>query len=135
MRNDLLREIRESTSTIGQARNEMIRDINELKQGMNAISTKIVGTGIGNVSEKTVMKDLKSAMCNTLDSFSDERALKKGTDIVSTVRDKGRDCGKISISERAFATLEPSKHTRMLPWDFVLLLLPSKYHNNITNWV
>jgi hypothetical protein len=76
----------------------MMRDINELKQGMNAISTKIVGTGIGNVSEKTVIKDLKGAMSNTLDSFSDERALKQGTDIVGTVREQGRDCGKISIS-------------------------------------
>ena len=98
MKNDLLSEIRESATTIGRARTEMMREINELKQGMNAISTKIVGTGIGNVSEKIVMKDLKSAVCNTGDSFSDERALKKGTDIVSTVKDNGRDCGKISIS-------------------------------------
>ena len=64
----------------------MMRDINELKQRMNAISTKIVGTGIGNVSEKTVIKDLKGAMSNTLDSFSDERALKQGTEIVGTCK-------------------------------------------------
>jgi hypothetical protein len=42
-----------------------------------------------------VIKDLKGAMSNT---FSDERALKQGTDIVGTVREQGRDCGKISIS-------------------------------------
>ena len=98
MKNDLLKEIRESATIIGLARNDMMRDLNELKHGMTAISTKIVGTGIGNVSEKTVIKDLKSAMSNTLDSFSDERASKQGTDIISTVRDKERDCGKISIS-------------------------------------
>lgn len=97
MKNDLLREIRESATSIGQARIDIMRDLNEVRQGMTAISTKIVGTGIGKVSEKTLITDLKSAMSNTGDSFSDERAL-KGTDIVSTVRENGRDCGKISIS-------------------------------------
>jgi hypothetical protein len=37
-------------------------------------------------------------MTNTLDSFSDERASKQGTDIICMVRDKGRDCGRISVS-------------------------------------
>jgi hypothetical protein len=95
---DLSKEISEAISTMVQSRNDNVRDHNELKQSINAISTKLIGTGIGNVSEKTVMKDLKCAMANTMDSFSDERASKQGTDIVGTVKERGRDCGKISIS-------------------------------------
>ena len=96
MKGDLLKVIREVATTITLASRDSTRDLMEVKQGINAISTKIVGTGIGNVSEKTVIKDLKRAMTNTMDSFSDERASKQGTDIVSTVREKGRDCGRIS---------------------------------------
>jgi hypothetical protein len=94
MKGDLLKVIREVATTITLASHDSTRDLMELKQGMNAISTKIVGTGIGNVSEKTVIKDLKRAMINTMDSFSDERSSKQGTDIVGTVREKGRDCGR-----------------------------------------
>jgi hypothetical protein len=44
------------------------------------------------------VKDLKRALVNTTGSFSDERASKQGTDIVGTVREKGKNCGRISIS-------------------------------------
>jgi hypothetical protein len=98
MKNDLLREFHDATRTISQDRIDMMRELNDVKQGITAISTKIVGTGIGKVSEKALITDLKSAVSNTGDSFSDEHASKQGTDIVCTVRDKGRDCGKISIS-------------------------------------
>jgi hypothetical protein len=37
-------------------------------------------------------------MANTMDSFSDEHASKQGTDIVGTVRDRGKNCRRISIS-------------------------------------
>jgi hypothetical protein len=73
-----------------------MRELVEIKQSLNAISTKIVGTGIGDVTEKTVIKDLKRTMVNTMDSFSEENASKRGTDILSIVREKGRDCGRIS---------------------------------------
>jgi phosphoenolpyruvate carboxylase len=44
---DLSKEMRETVSTVVQSRNDNARDHNDLKQSINAISTKLIGTGIG----------------------------------------------------------------------------------------
>lgn len=79
---ELLNEIHGLENNVIRSDQDTIRNLDEIKKGINTISNKIVGTGIGNVIEKAVIKDLKRALVNTTDSFSDERASKQGTDIV-----------------------------------------------------
>src|SRR5581483_2646156 len=48
------------------------------------------------VGEIVTLLDLKKAVPS--DSFSESRAAKHGTDIIATVKDKGRTCGTITVS-------------------------------------
>lgn len=68
----------------------------ELNQNIQHIKCKISGNGMGNLTEKIVIKDLSSAI--KTDDFSDEMASKHGTDIIGTVMDNGIDCGRITVS-------------------------------------
>jgi len=90
------REITERTKTVEQLEKERLRELGELKQSINDMREKIIGTGIGDVGEMVTLLDLKKAIPS--DSFSETRAAKHGTDIVATVKDKGRTCGTITIS-------------------------------------
>ena len=69
-----------------------------MRDDLREIREKIVGTGIGNVGEMVTIRDLKELV--PMDSFSEARASKGGTDIVATVKEKGTICGVITISNK-----------------------------------
>jgi hypothetical protein len=70
----------------------------QLNQSINEIKEKIVGTGIGNVSEMVTIRELKEVV--PTDRFSEARASKGGTDIVATVKEKSTIFGTITISNK-----------------------------------
>jgi hypothetical protein len=70
----------------------------ELNQGIKEIKEKIIGTGIGNVSEMLTIRELKEVV--PTDSFSEARAAKGGTDIIAVVKEKATICGTITVSNK-----------------------------------
>lgn len=70
----------------------------ELNQGIKEIKEKIIGTGIGNVSEMVTIRELKEVV--PTDSFSEARATKGGTDIIAVVKENATVCGTITISNK-----------------------------------
>jgi hypothetical protein len=75
---------------------ERLREFSELKQSVNDIKEKIMGTRIGEIGELITLLDLKKAVPE--DSFSETRSASHGTDILATVKDKGRECGAVTVS-------------------------------------
>lgn len=90
------KDVAERAKNVEQLEKERLRELTELKLGMNEIRQKIVGAGIGEVGEMMTLLDLKKSVL--ADSFSEARAAKHGTDIVATVKDKGRICGNVTVS-------------------------------------
>jgi hypothetical protein len=88
-----IRRLQEQHTKIDDERKEELRRMNDALQ---QIQQKIVGVGIGQVRELSVIKDLKSACPE--DDFTDEKAKKHGADIVATVKLKGHEIGKIVVS-------------------------------------
>lgn len=72
------------------------QEIGQMTSMLQQIQQKIVGVGIGDIRQTTVIRDLKSAC--PMDDFSDENARKGGTDIVATVMEHGNSLGKVVIS-------------------------------------
>lgn len=73
-----------------------LAEIEKANAAIQEIQKAIVGTGIGDIRQVTVIKDLKSACPD--DQFSDEKATKRGADIVAKVMVKGREAGTIVVS-------------------------------------
>ena len=67
-----------------------------LQNTADDIQTRIAGIGIGKIGEKITVKELKAAFPS--DRFTDEKARRAGTDVVSTVIENSREQGKIAIS-------------------------------------
>jgi Uncharacterized protein conserved in bacteria (DUF2130) len=95
---DLQKEIVHTTRTIEKLEKENQIKYSELNENIKEIREKIVGTGIGNISEMVTIRDLKEVV--PTDSFSEARASKGGTDIIATVKEKGTMCGVITISNK-----------------------------------
>gem|GEM_PF-1949018 len=93
---DFQKEIMDRTKSVEQLEKDRLRELSELKQSISDMREKIIGTGIGDVGEIVTLLDLKKAVPS--DSFSESRAAKHGTDIIATVKDKGRTCGTITVS-------------------------------------
>jgi len=86
--------------TINEALEDFsLRQVDKLDQvlrTLGGISEKIVGTGIGEVSEIIAAQEFMQTFPK--DEFDTSQADKHGTDIVATVLDKKTEVGKISIS-------------------------------------
>lgn len=96
MLKDFQKQIEERVKTVETLEKERLREFTELNQSMKEIREKIIGTGIGDVGETITVVDLKKTV--STDSFSEVRAAKHGTDIVATVKERGKNCGKITVS-------------------------------------
>lgn len=96
MLKDFQKEIDERVKAVENLEKERLREFTELNQSMKEIREKIIGTGIGDVGETITVVDMKKTVPS--DSFSEVRAAKHGTDIVATVKEKGKNSGKITIS-------------------------------------
>jgi hypothetical protein len=76
-----------------------LRDIlTKLSDATDDIQKRIAGTGIGKLGEIITVKELKAAF--PFDTFTDEKAKKAGTDVISTVIENGKEIGKIAISSK-----------------------------------
>ena len=76
-----------------------LRDIlTKLSDATDDIQKRIAGTGIGKLGEIITVKELKAAF--PFDGFTDEKAKKAGTDVISTVIENGKEIGKIAISSK-----------------------------------
>lgn len=75
---------------------EMKRVVAELQRTIESVDQKLNGTAIGKIGEIITIKDLKAVVPN--DEFSEENAIKGGTDIVATVKENNEAVGKIAIS-------------------------------------
>jgi len=73
-----------------------VDELESMRTDLQQIQQKIVGVGIGEVRQVIVIEDLKAA-CPT-DEFSDEKAKKRGADIVAKVKENGHEAGTIVIS-------------------------------------
>jgi Uncharacterized protein conserved in bacteria (DUF2130) len=94
----LEKEFSNSTKNFERMQEINRQQYSETNQSVREIKEKIVGTGIGNVSEIAIIRDLKEV--TPIDFFSEERSCKGGTDIVGTVKERGAICGKITISSK-----------------------------------
>jgi hypothetical protein len=93
---DFQGEIKKLQEQHNKVEEERKAEIEKMNIALQQIQQKIVGVGIGQVRELSVIKDLKSACPE--DDFTDEKAKKHGADIVATVRVKGHAIGKIVVS-------------------------------------
>jgi len=75
---------------------EMKRVVSELQRTVESVSQKLEGTAIGKIGEVITIKDLKAVVSS--DEFSEENAVKGGTDILAIVKENGEAVGKIAIS-------------------------------------
>ena len=92
------KDISDRTKTIENLEKQNQSQYSEIRQNISEIKEKIVGTGIGRVSELMTIRDLKEVVPS--DSFSELRASKGGTDIVGTVKENGLVYGTITISNK-----------------------------------
>lgn len=90
------KEITEKAKSMESLEKERLREYTELTQCLKEIREKIIGTGIGDVGEIVSLVDLKKTV--PTDSFSEVKAAKHGSDIVATVKENGKTCGRITIS-------------------------------------
>ena len=70
--------------------------LDQMSRILGGISEKIVGPGIGEVSELIAAQEFMQSFPK--DEFDTSQADKHGTDIIATVCDRKREVGKISIS-------------------------------------
>src|SRR5207245_7345688 len=70
--------------------------LDQLVRALNGISEKIVGPGIGDVSEMIAAEELRQAFPQ--DQFDRSAADQHGTDIIAKVFDRKDNVGSISIS-------------------------------------
>lgn len=75
---------------------EMKRVVSELQRTIESVKQKLDGTAIGKIGEIITIKDLKAVVSS--DEFSEENAVKGGTDILATVKENSEAVGKIAIS-------------------------------------
>ena len=75
---------------------EMKRVVAELQRTIESVNQKLDGTAIGKIGEIITIKDLKAVVSS--DEFSEENAVKGGTDILATVKENSEAVGKIAIS-------------------------------------
>ena len=94
----LQKEILNRSKDIEKIEKDNQLQYSELNQSIKEIKEKIVGTGIGNVSEMVTIRELKEVI--PTDRFSEARAAKGGTDIVATVNENAIICGTITISNK-----------------------------------
>ena len=99
---DTLEKIDKSLKSLQFFWSENQRQDSEVKRMLNEIIQKIGGTGIGNVGEIMVIRDLKQV--SPMDSFDGTRAAKHGSDIVAKVNENGIICGSITISVKCTQT-------------------------------
>ena len=84
----------------------------ELNNNLMEIREKIVGTGIGSISEMVTIRDLKEVV--PTDKFSEARASKGGTDIIGFVKENGTECGIITISNKCTKNWEGDYLTQLI---------------------
>lgn len=89
-------QINHKTEVLNKIEEERLKEISELNKSMRDIRDKVIGTGVGDIGEIVTILDLKRMVPS--DKFSELRSSEHGTDIIATVRDRGEDCGCISIS-------------------------------------
>lgn len=94
----LQREILNRSKDIEKIERSNQMQYSELNQSIKEIKEKIIGTGIGNVSEMVTIRELKELVPS--DSFSEARATKGGTDIIATVKENTTVRGTITISNK-----------------------------------
>jgi vacuolar-type H+-ATPase subunit H len=94
----LQKEVVHATRATEKLEKENQIKYSELNESIKEIREKIVGVGIGNISEIATIRDLKEVV--PTDSFSEARASKDGSDIVATVKEKGTVCGVVTISNK-----------------------------------
>ncbi len=75
---------------------QQLRQVESFNEAIADIREKLVGTGIGKVTEVVTIKELKSAFPQ--DTFTNSKASRGMADIVATVREDGSDSGKVVIS-------------------------------------
>ena len=99
----------ETVNTLWSALNQLnstvqtvATEVTKNRENLDMLSKKLGGTTIGSSTERIILQELKRAC--PLDTFSNDLALKHGTDIIGTVIDKQRTCGKISISVKNTGT-------------------------------
>jgi hypothetical protein len=83
-----------------------------MNDNLREIREKIVGTGIGSVSEMITIRDLKEVV--PTDKFSEARASKGGTDIIGSVKENGTECGIITISNKCTQKWEGDYLTQLI---------------------
>jgi hypothetical protein len=94
----LHKEIVDRTKNIEKLETTNQTQYSELNMSIREIKEKIVGTGIGNVSEMVTIRELKELVLS--DSFSEGQSSRGGTDIIGTVVEKGAVCGTITVSNK-----------------------------------
>jgi hypothetical protein len=94
----LQKEIVDKTKNIEKLESNNLTQYSKLSRNIKEIKEKIVGTGIGNVSEIVTIRDLKELVLS--DSFSERQASRGGTDIIGTVVQNGTICGRITVSNK-----------------------------------
>ena len=110
-RTRMLKDIVDITKDMERMEKDHLQKYSDLYQNVQEIKSKISGNGMGNITEKIVIRDLSSAI--KTDLFSDEMASKHGTDIVGTVIDNGIECGRITISVKNTLKWENSFMTQI----------------------
>jgi hypothetical protein len=95
---DFQNEIKMLQAQHGKVQQDHKEEVEKMNAALLEIQKKIIGQGIGDIREATVIKDLKAAC--SMDEFSEESASKKGADIVGTVKENGNELGKIVVSVR-----------------------------------
>ncbi|MGH9878230.1 MAG: DUF2130 domain-containing protein, partial [Nitrososphaerales archaeon] len=93
---DFQKEIKNLQEQHNKVEQERKHEIEKMNGALQQIQQKIMGVGIGQVRELSVIRNLKSACPE--DDLTDEKAKKHGADIVATVMVKGHDVGKIVVS-------------------------------------
>jgi uncharacterized protein DUF2130 len=94
----LQKEIESRTKYIEKIERDNQIQYSELNQNIKEIKEKIVGSGIGNVSEMVTIRELKEVV--PADQFSEARASRGGTDIVATVKKNAITYGTLTISNK-----------------------------------
>lgn len=72
------------------------KGVEEILKVLNEIRLKVAGPAIGKVGEAITLKEFKAATPG--DEFSEDKADKRGTDIIATVKENKKVQGKIAIS-------------------------------------
>ena len=108
----------EVQNMIMQIQNARVTSEAEFKQIMSNlqntaddIKIRLAGVGVGKIGEKIIVKELKAAFPS--DNFTDEKASKGETDVISTVIESGKEQGKIAISSKYVVSWSSSFLTQL----------------------